>query len=130
MRRNLGIAIATVLGVACSQISFGQLTLTQRHVSNSGQEMYAAWCTACHGHEGKGDGFAGTGLTKAPPDLTMLAAAAGGKYPATAVGMTIRDGTKLMPGFGVMMERMSAGSPGEAQLRLHNLVDYVRTLQK
>ena len=40
----------------------------------SGAEMYNAYCAACHGATGKGDGPAATALKTPPTNLTTLAA--------------------------------------------------------
>ena len=58
-----------------------------RHVAapktspTSGAENYKAYCAACHGVSGKGDGPAAPALKIPPTDLTRLTANAGGKYP-------------------------------------------------
>jgi mono/diheme cytochrome c family protein len=105
----------------------------------SGEEMYKSYCAACHGAGGKGDGPAAGALKGPVPDLTTLAQANGGKYPATKVQAVLRMGTgaeahgsPTMPVWGPVFGAL--GGPGastssEVQLRIHNLTQYIGTLQ-
>src|ERR1039458_2265890 len=52
-----------------------------RTSASSGNEMYRAYCAACHGTDGKGDGPASEALKSRPLDLTDLAKRNGGKFP-------------------------------------------------
>lgn len=63
-----------------------------------GQEIFLRYCAACHGLDGRGEGPLANALKKTPPDLTQLAKANGGKFPASRVADTIRDGA--LPGHG------------------------------
>ena len=45
----------------------------QRTSAASGEEMFDAYCAACHGKDGKGNGPAAAELKMPPPDLTTLA---------------------------------------------------------
>ena len=56
-----------------------------------GQANYKAYCAACHGVSGKGDGPAASALKVPPTDLTRLAANAGGKFPTMHVETMIRN---------------------------------------
>ena len=47
--------------------------------------MYQAYCAACHGADGKGDGPASAALKSRPSDLTNLAKRNGGKFPELKV---------------------------------------------
>jgi mono/diheme cytochrome c family protein len=50
-----------------------------------GAQLYARYCSACHGETGKGDGPMKRVLTPQPPDLTRLAAKNGGTFPRRRV---------------------------------------------
>src|SRR5690242_18394469 len=101
---------------------------------NSGNDMFAHYCTPCHGAGGKGDGPAATTFKKTPRDLTKLAHDNGGKYPSAHVSavLSIDDccvhGSKVMPVWGPLLSSVS-GSQAEVQQRISNLVKYIETLQ-
>lgn len=102
----------------------------------SGKEMYNSYCASCHGMTGKGDGPAASAMKSPVPDLTMLTKSHGGTFPALQVKQSIEGdtevaahGSKDMPVWGPVFSRMSQQSTGEIQQRLHNLTDYVESLQ-
>jgi len=101
---------------------------------NSGKQMFAHYCAACHGPGGKGDGPAAPSFKKAPRDLTRLAHDNGGKYPAAHVTATLSmqeccvHGSKVMPVWGPLLSSVS-GSQAELQMRISSLVTYIETLQ-
>lgn len=103
-----------------------------------GIEMYAVYCAPCHGVAGKGNGPAASALKTPPPDLTKLAARNHGKFPEAAVYTAIRGdanapiqahGSPEMPVWGKIFMSIS-GDQANAQLRLANLVAYLKTIQK
>jgi mono/diheme cytochrome c family protein len=142
MRRTL-LAVLIVI-VAMAMIAFGQdATKEVKHVpikptsAASGQEMYKTYCAVCHGVSGKGDGPAASALKVPPPDLTTLAKANGGKYPALKVVSVIRGenalaahGSKDMPVWGNLFWQMSGGHASEVQQRVSNLNKHIESLQQ
>ncbi|HUI74174.1 MAG TPA: cytochrome c [Candidatus Acidoferrum sp.] len=105
----------------------------------AGQEMYVAYCAACHGKDGKGDGPAASELKQPPPDLTVLAKNNNGKFPADHVANVLRfgvetpaHGSKDMPTWGHLLSslhgRITANDP-MVQLRIANLTKYIESLQ-
>lgn len=85
----------------------------------NGKALYHAYCAACHGNNGKGDGPAATSLHPRPADYTSAAAQAES------------DGT--------LFYKISEGHPGTAmppfKSALHPeqrwaIIDYIRTLAK
>ena len=104
---------------------------------SSGREIYRAYCAACHGLDGKGDGPASSALKSAPPDLTQLAKRNSGKFPELQVFGAIdgdlrvpAHGSKDMPVWGVVFRRMGDNSVSGATLRIRNLTRYIESLQK
>jgi mono/diheme cytochrome c family protein len=104
----------------------------------SATEMYTAYCAACHGVNGKGDGPAAASMKIPPTDLTRLAAKNNGKFPTAEVYTAIKGdtgmpiaahGTKDMPVWGTVFATMSRGNDSEVYLRLANLVHYIDTMQ-
>lgn len=55
---------------------------------------------ACHGPEGRGDGPLAAKLSKAPADLTQIAKANGGKFPAARIAEII-DGRAIVAAHGI-----------------------------
>ena len=94
----------------------------------SGEEMYAVYCSSCHGRDAKGIGSA--------PDLTVLARRNNGRFPALQVKETIRGearvdahGPKDMPAWGVAFRYLGSGSRLEIDVRINNLTEYLKSLQ-
>lgn len=107
----------------------------------SGQEMFNAYCAACHGKDAKGDGPAVPALKAPPPDLTTLSQRHGGKFPADYVAAVLHNGvpeakahgSKDMPVWGPLFGSIG-GSPGpgasqQASLRIYNVSRYIESLQ-
>src|ERR1039458_1926631 len=82
-----------------------------RTSASSGQEMYRAYCAACHGTDGKGDGPTRAALKTRPPDLTDHAKRNAGKFLELSVFGTINGdlritahGSKDMPTLGAVFQ--------------------------
>ena len=103
---------------------------------SSGKEMYRAYCAACHGADGKGDGPASGALRSRPSDLTNLAKGNAGKFPELRVFgaingdlRVIAHGSKDMPTWGVVFRQMGGTDVAGAKLRIRNLTKYIESLQ-
>jgi mono/diheme cytochrome c family protein len=102
----------------------------------SGKEMFTAYCAACHGPNGQGDGPAAAALKKQPPDLTRLASSNGGKFPEYQVLQTLSarevqaHGSQEMPVWGVVLKSVSRRDNEIVRMRVQNLASYIKTLQK
>lgn len=101
----------------------------------SGQQMFNQYCAVCHGKTAKGDGPAASALKKTPADLSTLTARNHGKFPELSVYATIQGdtdfaahGSRDMPIWGNVFADMSR-SNGEVQMRISNLISYVKSLQ-
>lgn len=105
-----------------------------RAVTSSGAEMFRAYCGACHGPRGKGDGPAAEALRVKPPDLTGLARNNGGTFPEKDVEWVLRFGAPLaahgsseMPVWGEAFRLV--GDEAGVRYRVTVLTDHLRTLQ-
>lgn len=105
--------------------------------STSGKEMYTAYCAACHGATGAGNGPAASALKTPPANLTQLAKNNGGKFPFAKVQQSIKGdsnmpaahGSPQMPIWGQTFIQLGHQSEAQAQLRIKNIADYIETLQ-
>ena len=102
----------------------------------SGQEMYKAYCASCHGLDGKGSGPAASAMKQPLPDLTQLSKKNGGKFPTDHVSSVINGdanspahGSAEMPVWGPVFMKVSQSHVGQVQQRVHNLADYIQSLQ-
>jgi len=55
-----------------------------------GRELYVELCATCHGDDARGHGPVSRALKVAPPDLTLIAKAHGGRFPREWVTSHIR----------------------------------------
>jgi len=108
----------------------------QQSDPSSGKAMYASYCAACHGPVGKGDGPAASELKMPPADLTQLAKKNNGKFPADHVRAILdfgvkapAHGTNEMPVWGQLFHGLDQNDQVKVNLRIQNLVEYVKTLQ-
>jgi len=131
----VAVLLAFALGAAASDKTIKKVTTVPTSPA-SGQQMYNEYCAVCHGRDGKSGGPAAPALTKMPADLTLLAAHNKGKFPDRKVfyiiqgdSDTVAHGSKDMPVWGSIFQGMSGGSPAEVQMRITNLVGYIKELQ-
>ncbi len=102
----------------------------------SGASMYASLCASCHGEPGIGDGPVGVSLKNMPTDLTMLSRNNNGSFPSTKITEILErnpgvasHGTATMPIWGSVF-RGAGEDPTVVRLRIYNLVNYLRALQR
>jgi mono/diheme cytochrome c family protein len=114
-----------------------QATASTDQSMQSAKELFLAHCASCHGASAKGDGPAAAALKTPPTDLTMLAVRNRGEFPemrvlgAITAGPRIpAHGSSVMPVWGpIFREVTDAATEAEVQLKIHNLMEYIRTLQ-
>jgi mono/diheme cytochrome c family protein len=101
---------------------------------SEGKEMFASYCSPCHGKEGRGDGPAAPALKRVPADLTTLTSRNGGQFPQVRVRRYIEGadevaahGTRDMPVWGPLFRSLS---PDTAKLRTEALAEYIKSIQK
>jgi mono/diheme cytochrome c family protein len=110
--------------------------------AQTGKQDYETYCADCHGADGKGNGPANQSfaMSTKPPDITLLAARHGGKFPFDEV-VDIVDGRKAipsherleMPFFAVKLQNPGEGfnpaSDAAVKKRIDAIVTYVGSLQ-
>jgi mono/diheme cytochrome c family protein len=113
-----------------------QKTPARQTSASSGKEMYRAYCAACHGTDGKGDGPASAALKPRSLDLTDLAKRNGGKFPELRVFGAINGdlritahGSQDMPTWGAVFRQMDGTDVASVKLRIRNLTKYIESLQ-
>jgi hypothetical protein len=106
----------------------------------SGAEDFAAYCSACHGAGGKGDGELAAEFAKKPADLTHLSKRNKGAFPTTKVmaqiwGYAGKKGQGVMPDFGPLLEGDTVPYDGgdgidtPTPIRLVEMAEYLKTIQ-
>lgn len=130
-------AVACLIGAAglLAQVTIRQIPIESTD-AGSGAAMYEAYCSSCHGLDGKGNGPASAALKIPATDLTRMAKDNGGPFPALQVmntlglmpGTTPAHGSEDMPVWGTVF-RSSGQSPTTVQLRLYNMTRYLDSIQ-
>lgn len=106
----------------------------------SGAREYERLCSSCHGLGAEGDGPLAKLLKVPTPDLTRLAARAGGDFPAAGVRRTV-DGTddipahgaRTMPVWGRLLDPTDGRTPegrASADRQIDALVAYLGSIQR
>lgn len=107
-----------------------------------GAEIFAIYCAACHGLEGRGDGRMAPILTVLPPDLTQLSASNGGSFPVAPVIFQIDGRDPLlahgadMPLFGEFFQgfdvavRAASGQPIMTSQPIADVVAWLVEIQE
>ena len=108
----------------------------KRTEATSGKNMFMSYCAPCHGVDGQGHGPVASSLKNPPIDLTMLNRTHDGRFPERHVIAVLRfgvdvpsHGSTTMPVWGPVLGRMSNTNPRDKQLRISNLVDYLKSIQ-
>jgi mono/diheme cytochrome c family protein len=138
MPRGFRLVLLAAAAMALATPALAQSTTVKKEpikpiADVAGAATFNAYCTACHGPAGRGDGPAAKALSKPPADLTQIARKHDGKFPSDAVRALIvgdtsplAHGTRDMPMWGPVF-RSTEGNV--AELRLKNLVDYLASIQ-
>lgn len=103
----------------------------------SGPQMFTTYCAVCHGPTGTGNGPAANGLKTLPADLTTLKQKNGGTFPANKVDSALKfgvanpaHGSAEMPIWGDLMQSLNPGDNDKVRIRIYNLTEYIRQIQK
>ena len=102
----------------------------------SGKALFVIHCASCHGEDAKGAGPAAIALKVQPPDLTVLAKQNHGKFPSESVRKAITGdvsvaahGSREMPTWGVMFLAMNGVNQRDAEQRILDLTEYLKSIQ-
>lgn len=137
----LGLMTVAAVGQPTNNAAVGQPTINKvpasvRTSPVNAKESYSQYCAVCHGTSGKGDGPAAVALKKAPADLTQLARKNGGNFPDARISRYIAGeetvdahGTRDMPVWGQIFHSIDAQNKTVDDLRVYNLVNYLKSLQ-
>ena len=130
----LAAAILVVLGYAQSNTN-GTIAVNKT-TATSGMQMYINYCASCHGVDGRGNGPAAAALKMPPTDLTVLSRNNHGEFPETHIVTVLQYGAEFpshgsaeMPVWGPIFGKMDTVNPQVKQLRISNLIRYLKTLQ-
>lgn len=140
MQSRIVLLCSALIAVGFSAIAQKPNVVTvpaPRTSAASGKEMYLAYCATCHGREGRGDGPVASALKMPPTDLTVLSERNHGRFPSVRVVNIINGsagvpahGSQEMPVWGPIFLAMGHQHESEARLRVANLTDYLKSLQK
>ena len=104
--------------------------------SIQGPALFTAYCTVCHGKDGKGGGPMAKSIKVAPPDLTRVAKRNGGAFPSARlhqiisgeVALPTGHGTREMPVWGPIFSQIS-WDQDLGRVRVYNLGKYIEGTQ-
>jgi mono/diheme cytochrome c family protein len=136
---------ATLLAIVFPMMATAQTTVKSvpapQSSPSSGKQMFREYCTPCHGESGKGNGPAAAAMKIPPANLTKLSAKYKGVFPDMEVAEALRagptssghnsyvHGSETMPIWGPVFQALSGSDKGIVELRIHNLVEYIRSIQ-
>jgi mono/diheme cytochrome c family protein len=142
--RNTRLLIG--LAVMCLALPAGVVHLGARAVgvateeapqASSGRDLFVTYCASCHGVTGAGNGPAASAMRQRPPDLTGLAIANGGMFPAERVRRIIdgRDveshGDRDMPVWGDAFKSTGGGRSEESvRQRITLILELLMSIQR
>lgn len=145
MRKRLHrefFAVLAVLSAAVIVGASGAHAQSDEDFFHLGVVEYEIACLPCHGIEGRGDGPDAQFLETRPTDLTGIAQANGGDFPADRLRQIVDGrtwvadhGPRAMPVWGERYRSLAsdagiADAEQEVQTRIDALVDYVESLQE
>ena len=135
----LALSIAVFLSWAGNQETGpaqSQQTPQKLIPSVKGVDLFHAYCSSCHGVDGKGNGPAAPALNTKPADLTTIAQRNGGVFPTERVrkiiagdAQIIAHGSREMPVWGPIFHRVEWDQDLGA-VRLQNVTKYLESIQQ
>ena len=130
------MAAALAAGMGYAQTNPKVTIPVNKTPANSGKQMFVNYCAPCHGVDGKGHGPAASALKLPPADLTLLSKNNNGQFPDKHVAAVLKFGAQTpahgsaeMPVWGPVLGKMDRPNPEDEQLRISNLIRYIKTLQ-
>jgi mono/diheme cytochrome c family protein len=129
-------ALAAGTGFAADQSNSKVILQVGKTAPSNGKQMFAAYCSPCHGVDGRGNGPVASALRTPPADLTLLRKINHGKFPDTKIVSMLEFGVDIpshgsieMPVWGPILGKMDMANDQERVLRISNLSRYVDSLQ-
>ena len=102
-----------------------------------GRELFVNHCASCHGPNGTGNGPLAPAMRRTPPDITELALANGGVFPADSLrrivdGRAVEShGDREMPVWGDVFKRGGdTHRESAARERITAILKYVASIQR
>ena len=130
------LAAALLVGLGYTQSNTNGTIAVNKSTATSGKQMYINYCAPCHGVDGRGNGPAAAALRIPPTDLTVLSKNNHGVFPETHIVTVLQYGVEFpshgsveMPVWGPIFGKMETVNPQVKQLRISNLIRYLKTLQ-
>lgn len=138
------LVLLVLTGSACSNQTGEAVPETDEALIDSepvamGELQYTIYCASCHGEDGKGDGPVAEALVARPTNLTLLKSINEGVFPADRLVAYIdgredvaAHGTRQMPVWGNIWDEVDGKKvpEEEVQLRINELVEYIRSIQE
>ena len=135
-RGSMRAVIALCAGLGAISSGHAQ---TFRTLDYSGAELFARFCSACHGPQGKGNGPVAATLNVMVPNLTELSQRNGGRFPVQRVEEYIdgrsplaAHGTRTMPVWGYefwVEEGADVTAERNVRTLIDRLVKYLESIQ-
>ena len=103
----------------------------------AGREIFHTYCASCHGTSATGNGPVAESMRRTPPDLTGLALANGGLFPAERLRRIVdgreveAHGVRDMPVWGDAFKAVNGGHSEEAvRARIEAVLKYLASIQR
>jgi hypothetical protein len=126
-----------MIGAAPEQQSTREKPFSLLSPSLYGVDNFHAYCSPCHGRDGKGDGPVARALKRPPADLTTLAKRNHGVFPRADVRGFVTNGSanipehgsSAMPVWGPTFRALDSSDKSVA-IRIANVVEYLASIQQ
>lgn len=131
------LGLASLLSAAPGQQSTQDKPFSLLSPSLYGVDNFHAYCSPCHGRDGRGDGPVAPALKRQPSDLTTLARRNHGTFPRADVRDFITNGghdvpehgSSAMPVWGPTFRALDSSDKSVA-IRIANVVEYLASIQQ
>jgi len=134
-------ALVIAVSVCGASVAFAQSTGPQNPSlviqSVEGRDLFAFYCSTCHGRDARGNGPVVPALKVRPPDLTTMARRNRGVFPRPRVEALVTNGGSAppsahgssdMPVWGPIFRGLDPNDT-RVKIRIANLVAYIESIQ-
>jgi mono/diheme cytochrome c family protein len=136
MRGEAVAAVVCVAGLWGAPFALCGSAAPDKAAAVKGQTTYVRYCVSCHGPAGRGDGPLANDLRVLVPDLTAIAARAGGRYPYDRVERIVRSGEILRghgtadrPAWGDVFKKTKGTEAATVDSAVRDLTHYIGSIQ-